>query len=208
MVSYLNIFRYRHAISFMIHTVITEQLVIIERNDKENVYFLYVHLVFMYFPFPTLFLDVCMCHASLCTQKFALIILHCSIYLILFYFFKVFSKTHSLIKWFAFLKARTFQSSEWIVCFTFLPNYLTICTTYFYCCYWRQCAFSWQRTSRCIDKKSYYVMCNVISKSFYHINIIQKSFESSQGHPKIVWRLIQNHLKIISMFEIVLQIIL
>lgn len=82
----------------MIHTVITEQLVIIERNDKENVYFLYVHLVFMYFSFPTLFLDVCMCHASLCTQKFALIILHCSIYLILSYFFKVFSKTHSLIK--------------------------------------------------------------------------------------------------------------
>lgn len=99
----LNIFRYRHAISLTIHAVITEQLVIIQRNDKENVYFLCVHLVFMYFPFPTLFLDVCMCscvivHAKVCVDHSALLDL------ILFYFFKVFSKD-SPFKRFAFLKA-------------------------------------------------------------------------------------------------------
>lgn len=79
----------------MIHAIITEQLVIIQRNDKGDIYFLYVYLIFMYFPFPTLFLDVCMCscvivHAKVCVDHSALLDL------ILFYFFKVFSKIHPL----------------------------------------------------------------------------------------------------------------
>lgn len=47
--------------------------------------------------------------------------------------------------------------------------------------------------------KSYHAMCNVISKSFCHITVIQKSFRvilgSSQSCMKIISRLIQNHLK-------------
>lgn len=47
--------------------------------------------------------------------------------------------------------------------------------------------------------KSYHAMCNVISKSFCHITVIQKSFRvilgSFQSCMKIISRLIQNHLK-------------